>query len=97
MNFVADLSGFESNNCCLLSFCHFQLKISRDSLNTHLHLLKKYLINAPGLISRESPETDIAQPCLKLVEILSKIEVGTPHTLCLLGHTEVLRNSQLIG
>lgn len=95
MNFVADLSGFESNNCCLLSFCHLQLKISRDLLNSHLHLLEKYLINAPGLISRQSPETDIAQQwttCLKLVEILSKIKVGIPHTPCLLGHTVILRN-----
>lgn len=95
MNFVADLSGFESNNC-LFSFCHLQLKISRDSLNIHLHLLKKYLPNAPGF-SRESPETDVAQPCLKLVEILSKIEVGIPHTPCLLRHIEILRNSQLTG
>lgn len=88
-------SGFESNNC-LFSFCHLQLKISRDSLNIHLHLLKKYLPNAPGF-SRESPETDVAQPCLKLVEILSKIEVGIPHTPCLLRHIEILRNSQLTG
>lgn len=79
-SFVPEPSKFASNNHYLLSFWWFQMKTPRKSLVLHFILMKKCLINALGSIRRESPGVDIAQEwinCLKVVENLSKIQVGT--------------------